>query len=82
MAPKKPDEERITGTIKSIDGDVVTVVYQDPKKKNQEIDVIRQSQRDPDHFSCYVSRGVDFDFMGSSPSLSADIFNPKDRHNI
>ena len=42
MVTKKPDEERITGTIKSIDGDVVTVVYQEPKGRNQEIDVVRK----------------------------------------
>lgn len=42
MVTKKPDEERITGTIKSIDGDVVTVVYQDSKRRNQEIDVTRK----------------------------------------
>ena len=41
MEAKMADEERITGTIKSIDGDIVTVVYKDQSGKRQEIDVLR-----------------------------------------
>lgn len=41
MEAKMANEERITGTIKSIDGDIVTVVYKEPSGKRQEIDVLR-----------------------------------------
>ena len=39
MGAKRTGEEPITGTVKSIDGDIVTVVYKDQNGKKQEIDV-------------------------------------------
>jgi hypothetical protein len=71
MTVKKQDEKRVVGTIKQIEGDIITVVYQGPNGKNCEIDTTRDKIK-TDHLNVGEAVTIDLSSFTSEMKIPLD----------